>query len=50
MQELVAGAAQAAGVRLEVRPDRHFFCTKADFAAHAEGRKMLRMEFFYREV
>ena len=50
VQELIAGAAKAAGVRLEVRPDDHFFCTKADFAAHAEGRKMLRMEFFYREV
>ena len=35
---------------MEVRDDRHFFCTRADFAAHAEGRKMLRMEFFYREV
>lgn len=50
VQEMIAGAAQAAGVPLEVRPDRHFFCTWADFAAHAEDRKMLRMEFFYREV
>ncbi len=50
VQESLAAAAQAAGVPLEVRDDRHFFCTRAEFAAHAEGRKMLRMEFFYREV
>jgi len=50
VEAMIAEAARAAGVRLEVRPDRHFFCTRADFAAHAEGRKMLRMEFFYREV
>jgi len=48
--QAMAAAADAAGRPLEVRLDRHFFCTRADFAAHAEGRKMLRMEFFYREV
>ena len=35
---------------LEIRPDRHFLCTKAEFAEHARGRKQLRMEFFYREM
>ena len=50
VQEAIAAVAKAVGVPLEVRDDRHFFCTRADFAAHAEGRKMLRMEFFYREV
>ncbi|MCX6951823.1 MAG: cryptochrome/photolyase family protein [Verrucomicrobia bacterium] len=50
VQELIAAAAKAAGVRLEMRPDRHFFCSRADFSAHAAGRKILRMEFFYREV
>ncbi len=50
VQEAIAATAKAAGVPLEVRPDRHFFCTRTDFAAHTEGRKMLRMEFFYREV
>jgi deoxyribodipyrimidine photolyase-related protein len=50
VQEMIAGVARAAGVPLEVRPDRHFFCTRADFAAHAQGRSLLRMEFFYREV
>jgi deoxyribodipyrimidine photolyase-related protein len=37
-------------VDLELREDRHFFATPADFAEHAEGRKSLRMEFFYREM
>lgn len=35
---------------LEIREDRHFYTTPEDFAAHAEGRKSLRMEFFYREL
>jgi deoxyribodipyrimidine photolyase-related protein len=50
VQEAVAAIAREMGVPREVRDDRHFFCTRADFAAHAEGRKTLRMEFFYREV
>jgi deoxyribodipyrimidine photolyase-related protein len=43
------GTAQACGVPLEVRDDRHFFSTVRDFAAHAGGRRQLRMEFWYRE-
>jgi len=35
---------------LEIRPDRHFLCSGEAFAAHAAGRKQLRMEFFYREM
>jgi deoxyribodipyrimidine photolyase-related protein len=42
----VAGAAQ---LPLEIRDDRHFFCSVREFAAHAKGRKSLRMEYFYRE-
>ncbi|TVP78773.1 MAG: cryptochrome/photolyase family protein [Puniceicoccaceae bacterium] len=30
--------------------DTHFFTAPADFDEHAEGRKSLRMEFFYREL
>lgn len=37
-------------VPIEVRDDRHFLCSRSDFAKHAEGRKQLRMEFFYREM
>ncbi len=42
--------AAAAGLLLDVREDRHFFCTVREFAAHAKGRKQLRLEFFYREM
>jgi deoxyribodipyrimidine photolyase-related protein len=38
------------GVELEIRPDRHFLCSREEFIRHAEGRKQLRMEFFYREM
>jgi deoxyribodipyrimidine photolyase-related protein len=48
-QDLTAVAEQA-GVPLEVRTDRHFLCSRAEFDAHAAGRRQLRMEFFYREM
>lgn len=44
------GVVEAAGLTLEVCEDRHFFTTVRDFAAHAKGRKSLRLEYFYREL
>ncbi len=41
---------EGAGLVLEVRDDRHFFGTVREFAAHAKGRKALRLEYFYREL
>lgn len=38
------------GVELDERPDRHFLASHDDFAAHVKGRKVFRMEFFYREM
>ena len=35
---------------LDVRDDTHFFSTVRDFAAHAKGRKQLRLEYWYREL
>lgn len=43
-------AAEKLGVQLEVRVDRHFFASIADFKEHTVGRKQLRLEFFYREL
>lgn len=40
----------AAGVPLDVLPDTHFLCSRAEFADHARGRRQLRLEFFYREM
>lgn len=31
-------------------PDRRFICSTAEFSEWAEGRKSLRMEYFYREM
>lgn len=48
-QSLTAIAAEL-GADLEIRPDGHFLCTREQFAQHVNGRKQLRMEFFYREM
>ena len=41
---------EGAGLALEVCEDRHFFTTVHEFAAHAKGRKSVRLEYFYREL
>ncbi|ERS90961.1 deoxyribodipyrimidine photo-lyase [Marinobacter sp. C1S70] len=38
------------GIPVEIRPDTRFVCNIDEFARWAEGRKQLRMEFFYREM
>lgn len=48
--QALQAVAQARGLALEIREDRHFYCSVRDFAAHARGRKSLRMEYFYREM
>ncbi|MFM9059576.1 MAG: cryptochrome/photolyase family protein, partial [Planctomycetaceae bacterium] len=50
VQAALRAAAREAGIPLEIRPDRHFYCSRDDFAAHAEGRKQLRLEYFYRPL
>ncbi len=35
---------------LDLREDTHFFSTVREFAAHAKGRKQLRLEYWYREL
>ena len=44
------GAAKTGGIRLEIREDGRFFCSRTRFARWAAGRGQLRMEFFYREM
>ena len=48
--QAVQAVAQARGLPLDIREDRHFYCSVREFAAHARGRKSLRMEYFYREM
>jgi deoxyribodipyrimidine photolyase-related protein len=50
VRQALEAAAAAAKLPLEIRPDRHFFTTVDEFAAHAAGRKQLRLEFFYRPL
>ena len=47
--QAIKGVAQVHGLPLDIREDRHFYCSVREFAAHARGRKSLRMEYFYRE-
>lgn len=49
LKALRAAAAQS-GWTLELRDDRHFFCTVREFSAFAGERRQLRMETFYREM
>ena len=35
---------------LDLRDDTHFFSTVREFASHAQGRKQLRLEYWYREL
>jgi deoxyribodipyrimidine photolyase-related protein len=48
-QAIKAVAAQH-GLPLQVHDDSTFFTTVRDFAAHAKGRKQLRMEYWYRAL
>jgi deoxyribodipyrimidine photolyase-related protein len=44
------GWAAATGLPVELLEDDRFFASKADFAAFADGRKQLVMEYFYRRL
>ncbi|MFY7960165.1 MAG: cryptochrome/photolyase family protein [Elsteraceae bacterium] len=48
--EAMNGWSAALGLPVEIRPDDRFICSRERFAAWADGRKQLRMEFFYREM
>jgi len=48
--QALRAVAQAQGLALDIRDDTHFFSTVRDFARHAQGRKQLRLEYFYREL
>jgi deoxyribodipyrimidine photolyase-related protein len=50
VREDMLGWRDATGVPVAILPDDRFICPISDFARWAEGRKALRMEFFYREM
>jgi deoxyribodipyrimidine photolyase-related protein len=41
---------QSLPLKVSLRPDTRFIATRADFNDWAEGRKQLRMEYFYRKM
>jgi deoxyribodipyrimidine photolyase-related protein len=50
VREDMRGWEAALGVPVEIRDDDRFLASHADFARWADGRKSLRMEYFYREM
>lgn len=46
----MAGWSATLGAPVEIREDDRFVCSLERFAAWADGRKQLRMEWFYREM
>lgn len=42
--------AEEPSIELDVRPDRHFYCSTEKFADYADGRKSFLLEFFYRDM
>ncbi|RNC94992.1 MAG: cryptochrome/photolyase family protein [Oricola sp.] len=44
------GWADLFGIQVDIRDDDRFIASRADFARWADGRKALRMEYFYREM
>ena len=50
LREAIREVARNHKLPLEERLDRHFVASRADFERHADGRKSLRLEYFYREL
>jgi deoxyribodipyrimidine photolyase-related protein len=50
VRQMFEAAAGRLDTDLDLRPDRHFLCSREEFEEHAEGRKQLRLEFFYRQM
>jgi deoxyribodipyrimidine photolyase-related protein len=50
VEQLLKQVAIARDARLELRVDRHFFCSRTEFAGWAKAHGQLRMEFFYRDM
>ncbi|MEM7695884.1 MAG: cryptochrome/photolyase family protein [Pseudomonadota bacterium] len=50
VREAMRGWETALGVPVDIRDDDRFYADHATFRAFAEGRKSLRMEYFYRQM
>lgn len=50
VRKLLENLAKSHGWSLEFLSDSHFYCSPDEFSRHAQGRKQLRLEYFYREL
>lgn len=50
LKETLLQACQSHHITPECLEDEHFLCSHEAFKKHAQGRKQLRMEYFYREM
>ena len=50
VRHMLLNAANERGVALDLRPDRHFLCSRQQFTEHVQGHKHLVMGTFYREM
>jgi len=50
VEDSIRKTARSVDCELELRDDRHFICNPKDFSKHADGRRSLRLETFYREM
>jgi deoxyribodipyrimidine photolyase-related protein len=50
LRQDMAGWAAALDIPVTILADDRFLCTESEFAAWADGRKALRMEYFYRDM
>ncbi len=46
----IAGWSDSLGIDVKLEEDTRFLASRSDFAKWAQGRKQLRMEYFYREM
>jgi len=50
IRQAMDGWADLFGLPVDILPDDRFICSIEEFAGWADGRKQLRMEYFYREM
>jgi deoxyribodipyrimidine photolyase-related protein len=50
VQQMLTGWQRQLATPVDILPDNRFLCSHQDFRSWAEGRKQLRMEYFYRDM
>ena len=50
LEQMLTALAAQHGIPLDLRPDRHFYCSREEFGQWLKKHPSPRMEFFYREM